>query len=112
MPGLPQLEAPLSDGVVALRGWTEDDVDPMVPLLNDAEIVRWTRVPSPYTRADAEEFLARAEHLRERGDELSLAIVPADGPAELLGSISVRVTSREHCRGELGYLVFEPARGR
>jgi RimJ/RimL family protein N-acetyltransferase len=111
VPGLPQLEAPLGDGVVSLREWAEPDADRMVPLLNEPEIVRWTRVPSPYTRADAEEYLARMEHLRRRGDELALAIVDAAN-GDLLGSISVRVTSREHSRGELGYLVFAPARGR
>ena len=110
MSGLRHLDSPLTDGTVALREWTDADVEAMTAPLNDAEIARWTRVPSPYTRADAEDFLERMEARRATGEELALAIVSAaDG--ELLGSMSVRVSSRENGRGELGYLVFERARG-
>ena len=108
---LPPLDQPLSDGEVAVREWTGADVEPLVAPLNDAEIARWTRVPAPYTRTDAEEFLVRADERRRTAEELSLAIVAATGGA-LLGSISVRVTSWENLRGELGYLVFAHARGR
>lgn len=111
MPGLPHLDAPLSDGVVALREWSDADAPALVAALNEPEIARWTRVPSPYTRADAEEYLARREPRRQSGEELSLAIVSASS-GELLGSIGLSVTSCEHSRGELGYLVFAPARGR
>jgi RimJ/RimL family protein N-acetyltransferase len=111
VPGLHHLDSPLTDGSVALREWTEDDVEAMIAPLNEAEIARWTRVPPPYTRADAEDFLARTEARRATGEELALAIVSATDD-ELLGSMSVRVSSRENGRGELGYLVFERARGR
>jgi RimJ/RimL family protein N-acetyltransferase len=97
--------------VVALREWRAAHVAPMTARLNEAEIARWTRVPSPYTRADAEDFLARMEARRRSGKELGLAIESVPG-GELLGSMSVRVTSWEHSRGELGYLVFASARGR
>lgn len=110
MPELPPLGAPLSDGAVALRGWRATDTAPMTAGLNDAEIARWTRVPSPYTEADAGQYLQRMEEQRLAGYELALAIVAA-GSGELLGSISVRATSWEHLRGELGYLVFAAARG-
>jgi RimJ/RimL family protein N-acetyltransferase len=109
--GLPHLDAPLTDGHVALREWTDDDADAMTSPLNEGEIARWTTVPSPYTRADAEEFLRRNEQQRMGGEELGLAIVSAFGD-DLLGSIGIRVTSWEHRRGDLGYLVFEPARRR
>ena len=108
---LPPLDQPLSDGEVAVREWTGADVEPLVAPLNEREIARWTRVPAPYTRTDAEEFLVRADERRRTAEELSLAIVAATGGA-LLGSISVRVTSWENLRGELGYLVFAHARGR
>jgi RimJ/RimL family protein N-acetyltransferase len=84
---------------------------PMTSALNEAEIARWTRVPSPYTRADALDFLRRMEQARAAGTELALAITSASA-GELLGSISVRVSSTENNRGELGYLVFAFARGR
>jgi RimJ/RimL family protein N-acetyltransferase len=83
----------------------------MVAPLNEPEIARWTRVPAPYTRTDAEDFIRRAEERRKSGDELSLAIVAAPA-GDLLGSISVRVASWDNMRGELGYLVFAHARDR
>jgi RimJ/RimL family protein N-acetyltransferase len=111
VPGLPRLDQPLTDGHVALREWSDDDVEAMIAPLNEGEIARWTRVPSPYRREHAEEFVARMGAARRVGEELALAIVgAADG--QLLGSISIRITSWEHRRGELGYLVFAHARGR
>jgi RimJ/RimL family protein N-acetyltransferase len=109
VPGFPRLDNPLSDGEVALRAWTEADADAIVAPLNEPEIARWTRVPAPYTRADADEFFARVRSRLTSGEELSLAIASAT-TGELLGSIGLRV-GWENRRGELGYLVFTPARG-
>ena len=83
----------------------------MVEPLNDPAIARWTRVPSPYTREDAVEFLTQADAAIATGEALSLAIVAAADGA-LAGSIALRVTSWEHRRGDIGYLVFPGARGR
>jgi ribosomal-protein-alanine N-acetyltransferase len=116
VPGLQRLDVALSDGEVALREWRASDVEAMVEPLNDTAIARWTRVPAPYTRKDAVEFLAQADAALTTGEALSLAIVAAGGDAgggdEPLGSIALRVTSWEHRRGEIGYLVFPAARGR
>ena len=95
---------------MALRNWTEADADALIAPLNEPEIARWTRVPSPYTRADAGDFFARMRARLTSGEELSLAIVSIS-TGELLGSIALRV-GWENRRGELGYLVFAPARGR
>jgi RimJ/RimL family protein N-acetyltransferase len=95
---------PLSDGVVLLREWRDDDVPAIVALCDDPEVARFTRVPSPYTERDAREFLAGSVV-----EEMSFAIVstPAD---EVLGSIGLRDAGEG--RGELGYLVAAHARGR
>lgn len=111
MPGLQRLDLVLSDGEIALREWRASDADALVASLNDPEIARWTRVPSPYTRADAEEFLAERAARIGSGEELALAIA-SPATAEPLGSIALNVTSTENARGELGYLVFPAARGR
>jgi RimJ/RimL family protein N-acetyltransferase len=42
---------------VRLRPWRADDVDAVVAACQDAEIQRWTQVPVPYRRADAEGFI-------------------------------------------------------
>jgi RimJ/RimL family protein N-acetyltransferase len=111
MPGLPSLDAPRSDGEIALREWAADDLPAIVDPLNEAEIARWTRVPSPYTEAHAREFLHSVAQRRAHGEEVVLAIVGA-ATGELLGSASIRIESHEHGRAELGYLVFAHARGR
>jgi RimJ/RimL family protein N-acetyltransferase len=99
----------LTDGVVTLRPWRADDVDPLVAICEDPEVVRFTRVPAPYTRDDALMFLAQQVASEERGDSVACAIVDgADGP--LVGGIDLRRAS--DARAVLGYLVGAPARGR
>jgi RimJ/RimL family protein N-acetyltransferase len=50
----------LRDGDLVLRPKRPDDLDAVTAACQDPEIPRWTFVPSPYTRADAEAFLARS----------------------------------------------------
>jgi Acetyltransferase (GNAT) domain len=50
----------LTDGVVALRPRTEDDIPAITEACQDPEIARWTPVPSPYTEDDPREFLRAA----------------------------------------------------
>jgi RimJ/RimL family protein N-acetyltransferase len=97
--------APLSDGVVSLRQWQDDDVPAIVAICDDPEVARFTRVPSPYTERDAREFLTGGVV-----DEMSFAIVAADDEGEVLGSIGLRDAGEK--RGEVGYLVAAAARGR
>jgi RimJ/RimL family protein N-acetyltransferase len=102
---------PLTDGEVALREWRRDDLAAMVAMLDDEPIVRWTRVPHPYTERDGLDYLARGDAERERGEGINLAVLDA-GQAQLLGSISLRLASWADLRGQLGYLVGAHARGR
>jgi RimJ/RimL family protein N-acetyltransferase len=95
----------LSDGVVTLRPRRPEDVDAIVAACQDPEIPRWTRVPSPYTRAQAEEWMASTEP-----DSAHLLAVDADD--RLLGSFSVMHIDRERGYGEIGYWVAAEARRR
>jgi RimJ/RimL family protein N-acetyltransferase len=72
----------LEDEVVLLRPFEQDDVPAIVEACQDPEIPRWTSVPSPYTEADALEWL-------ESDEEETFAIVDRS-TGELLGSIGVR----------------------
>ena len=109
MPPLAPPDPPLTDGVVALRGWRDADAGAIAAMMEEAEIARWTRAPSPYRERDAIEWLALHPALLRRGEELPLAVVGADG-GELVGSMSVRF--RGDGRGEFGYLLAAQARGR
>jgi RimJ/RimL family protein N-acetyltransferase len=97
--------APLSDGVVTLRAWREEDVPAIVALCDDPDVARFTRVPSPYTERDAREFLAGYVV-----EEMSFAIVEASNENDVLGSIGMRDDGEG--RGQLGYLVAAHARRR
>ena len=99
----------LTDGVVTLRPWRADDVDALVELCDDPEIVRFTRVPSPYTRDDALMFLAQKVAAEEQGELVACAIVDA-ADDRLLGSIDVR--RGPDGRAAVGYLVGAGDRGR
>jgi RimJ/RimL family protein N-acetyltransferase len=102
---------PLTDGEVALREWRREDLPAMIEMLQDDPIVRWTRVPQPYTQRDADDYLARGDAERERGEGINFAVLNAE-QSELLGSMSLRLASWADLRGQLGYLVGAPARGR
>src|SRR3954470_6212830 len=109
MPPLTPPDPPLTDGVVTLRGWRDTDVANLTALMDDPEIGRWTRAPSPYRERHAIEWFATHSTMLRRRAELPLAIVAA-GDGELLGSIALRFP--EDGRGEFGYLVAAGARGR
>ena len=111
MPSIPRPEGPLSDGVVTMRLLRAEDVPLLVERMNDPEIARWTRVPSPYTEAHARAYMAEMEERRRSGREIAFVTTSADD-GELLGTHNLRVTSWEHGRGELGAVVFPAARGR
>ena len=109
MPPLVPPDPPLTDGVVTLRSWSDLDAGALAALMDEPEIARWTRAPSPYRERDAIEWLATHSTLMRRRSELPLAIADAES-GELIGSIGLRFP--EEGRGEFGYLVAAPARGR
>jgi RimJ/RimL family protein N-acetyltransferase len=102
-------DPPLTDGVVALRAWSDTDAAAIAAMMEEPEIAQWTQAPSPYREGDAIQWLALHPALRRRGEELPLAVVDVQS-GELAGSISVRF--RGEGRGEFGYLLAANARGR
>jgi RimJ/RimL family protein N-acetyltransferase len=110
VPALPRVDRPITDGVVTLRESTMNDIPILVECLNDPEIARWTRVPSPYTRDHAEAYLTEMETRRRAGLEIALLTTDA-ATGELLGTQNLRV-SWEHRRAEVAGSVFPHARGR
>ena len=112
MPPVALPDPPLSDGVVALRGFEPGDLDALVAALQDPEIPRWTLVPSPYTHADARAYMRHVNRGRATGGRLALAIVDAQADGALLGSVALNPISWEHRAADVGYWVAAPARGR
>nr|WP_202422888.1 GNAT family N-acetyltransferase [Gordonia sp. SID5947] len=46
----------MTDGVVTLRAHRSSDITRIVEMATDPEMIRWTTVPAPYGRTDAEQF--------------------------------------------------------
>ncbi|HWF56047.1 MAG TPA: GNAT family N-acetyltransferase [Solirubrobacteraceae bacterium] len=107
MPG-----APLRDGPTALRTWRDQDIPALVVACQDPDITRWTRVPSPYGEAEARAYRMTREAAVRAGAMAPFAIVEADAPDVLLGSISLMRFAWQDARGEVGYWLAAAARGR
>lgn len=100
----------LRDGDLTLRPKRPDDVDAITAACQDPEIQRWTFVPSPYTRADAEAFLRSSAE--EEADGTAAGFLAVDDAGRLLGSFSVMELDRGAGSGEIGFWVAAEARGR
>jgi RimJ/RimL family protein N-acetyltransferase len=104
------LTAPtLTDGEITVRGLRETDIPAIVAACRDPAIPRWTRVPSPYTREDAAQFLASAVTEAAAGEGIALAI--ADGDDRLIGTVGLMELDGDGS-GEIGYWTAAEARGR
>jgi RimJ/RimL family protein N-acetyltransferase len=92
-----------SDGVVALRPWSEADVEELVACLDgDPEIARWLdQIPQPYTVLDALTFIRRTS-------ETTFAVVDV-ASERVVGGIGLRWTDDV---AEIGYWARLDARGR
>jgi RimJ/RimL family protein N-acetyltransferase len=103
-------DPPLSDGVITLRAKTRADVDALVTICQDPAIPRWTRVPSPYTRGDAEAWIAFSELDLQTGAGIDW--LAEDEHGEVVASLAIQHIRAEQGLGEVGYWVAAPARGR
>lgn len=104
-----QLDIPVLKGsTVVLRPHGEADLDAILERCLDAETIRWTTVPSPYTREMAEDYLAG---LAPTPEQISWAI-EVDG--HYGGTIDIRSFGRdaEHAAGNFGFVTHPKIRGR
>jgi RimJ/RimL family protein N-acetyltransferase len=108
---MPPVVPRLDDGVIALRLPVPDDVDAITEACQDPEIPRWTRVPAPYTREHALEFVDRSARTWQQGTDAPFVIVDAE-TQELLGAIGVHRFRGEDDGPEVGYWLKREARGR
>lgn len=88
----------------------ESDIDAITAACQDPEIPRWTTVPSPYTRADAEEYVRLIGEWWADGSE-TIWCAYRDGG--LVASIGLHHIVSHHTGGhaELGFWVAASARG-
>jgi RimJ/RimL family protein N-acetyltransferase len=79
-------------------------------LLDDPEVLRWTRVPEPAPPDFAETWFGIYERGRQDGTREAFAAVGEEG--EFLGLALAPKIEREAQTAELGYIVAPAARGR
>jgi len=99
----------LTDGVVTLRAARASDVDPMVAQSVDPESVNWTRVPVPYGRADAVDYIGVLADGWRSGRGFGFVIETADLPYAGMVALSAY---EERGVAELAYGLHPDARGR
>jgi RimJ/RimL family protein N-acetyltransferase len=101
----------LGDEVVRLRPPAPNDVDAVTDACQDPDIPRFTRVPSPYRREDAEAWIAHATDAWAAGSEAVFVVVDAR-EGTLLGSTGLMRLDEARNVAEIGYWVAKEARRR
>jgi len=100
-------EAPtLTDGIVTLRAHRDGDVQRVWEQCQDPASVRWTTVPSPYSHADAEDFVASRPARWASGEEWTFAVEYA---GRFAGSVSLR--DEGDARAEIAFGSHPDVRG-
>ena len=95
---------------VRLARFDRSHLDGVAALLEDPEVLRFTRVPEPVPADFAESWLALYEDGRRDGTREVFAIVDGDG--RFLGvAVAPRIDLPART-AELGYMVVQAARGR
>jgi len=98
-------------GASTLRPLADRDLDAIVLTCRDPETIRWTGVPDPYERSQAERFLrdfARPAWARGTGAYFAIA----DARDEYVGSIDLRISPADPLLADLGFMTAPHARGR
>jgi RimJ/RimL family protein N-acetyltransferase len=86
-----------------LRPFEPTDADPLFAACQDADIQRWTRVPSPYERQHAEDFVRhQAPDGWRDGTAYGFAVVTR-GDGVLVGSVGLVRLAPADRQAELGY---------
>jgi RimJ/RimL family protein N-acetyltransferase len=110
---LPWPERPptLTDGVVTLRGFQDDDADSVYRACQDEQIHRFTQVPVPYVRSDATDFVTEISTQlwsSQLGAPLAVTSASTGEVIAACGLVDVEVEQR---RTGAGYWVAPWARG-
>jgi RimJ/RimL family protein N-acetyltransferase len=101
---------PLAGRPGALRPFHPRDTEAVTAACQDPESARWTTVPVPYSRADAEFYLLHHQPAGwARGHLAGFAITGPDD--RYVGSIDLRLDTEDAGSAEVGFLVAPWARG-
>jgi RimJ/RimL family protein N-acetyltransferase len=93
-----------------LRPLEERDLDAVVATCRDPETIRWTTVPDPYRRSDAEDFRDFAGTVWARGTAAIFVI--ADEADDYVGSVELRLSPVDPLLADVGFMTAAHRRGR
>jgi RimJ/RimL family protein N-acetyltransferase len=100
----------LTDGIVRLRVPDRRDVDAIHAACQDGDIIRFTRVPYPYSRVHAQTFVRNSAHELRAGTAAHLVI--ADAVTDTLLGCCGLMLDRPRRSAEVGYWVAPEQRRR
>jgi RimJ/RimL family protein N-acetyltransferase len=103
-------DPPLADDVITLEPLTQAHVARMLELVQDDQIMRFTRVPDRADEAFVRTWIGRYESGWSDGSRAGFAVVDETG--ELLAFAGFVQLDRDAREGEIGYAVGAQARGR
>ncbi|WP_428961781.1 GNAT family N-acetyltransferase [Micromonospora fluostatini] len=106
----PTLFATVGAVELRLRPMEVRDLDALVTTCQDPETIRWTTVPDPYQRADADSFLRLTRAGWAAGT--SAHFVTADPDDAYAGSIDLRLDRADPLLADVGFMTAPHARGR
>lgn len=113
------LPFPLANEHVRLTVPTASDIDRVTAACQDPDVQRWTVVPSPYTRSDAETFVAEVVPAGwEAGTDFTWAVREStaddapDGPLLGMVGVSAQGGAESERAGEVGFWTATEARRR
>ena len=108
MPGMPRPTYPLTTERLLLRPFVQDDFEAVYAIESRPDVMRYLYW-EPRTRVEVRTSLDRRVTMTaidDRSDALRLAVLLKDS-GELIGDFSLRLRSREHRQGEIGFM-FHP----
>ena len=112
MRALPALTEPLTDGVVSLRRFGDEDVAAVTRACQDPEISRWTAgIPSPYAEIHARGWIGLHERFWAQEGRATFAFCDATS-GELLGSMTLGEIDFTALSAVAGYWAAPWARNR
>jgi RimJ/RimL family protein N-acetyltransferase len=101
----------LTDGAVRLRAWEPADAPAVLAACQDPAIQEFTRVPTPYRREHADDFIALSAQEWRAGVSAPFAVTDVTG-RRLWGACGLHNIDRFGGTAEVGYWVAPAARGR
>ncbi|MFD5462669.1 GNAT family N-acetyltransferase [Kitasatospora sp. NPDC127059] len=111
-PGEPAVLPTLTTDRLVLRAPRESDVDAILAACQDAEIQRWTVVPVPYRREDAEFFVRTLAPGGLAGGTEFIWCVVERGTDRLVGTQAVTRKPDDPAAASVGWWTAKEQRGR